>query len=69
MILEVSVKYENFKSQSKMLSENKSTLTPKLTIVSSTSFLPPSLPKNSIMDLNEEIIYEETITKDKLIKV
>lgn len=68
-ILEVSLRYENLKSQSKVSVENKSSTTVKNTLVSSTSFLAQNVPKNSLMDIDEEIIYEETVTKDNLIKV
>lgn len=65
------MRYENLKSQSKISSEsNKTTLTlTKNTLTSSSSTLIQNVPKNSIMDIRSEIIYEKTLSREDVIKV
>lgn len=68
LIVDVSLRYETVKSLSKA-SVDKSASLPKDTLSSSTSFLPQNIAKNSLMDIEEEIVYEESVTRDNIIKV
>lgn len=65
----MSLHYETLKSQSKVSSECKAGLTPKNTLVSLCSVFTQEVSKNSLMDIDGEISYEETLSKDDVIKV
>lgn len=66
----MTLHYENLKSQSKVSSEsNKTGLTPKNTLASLCSVLTQEIPNNNLMDIDGEIFYEESLSKDDVLKV
>lgn len=65
----MSLQYENLKSQSKVSSERKAGSTPKNTLASSSSSLARDIPKHSFMNIDEQVFYKESLTKEDVIKV